>query len=149
MLHHFQHTPMMKHHHGHHHPHVVEYLRRDMCPPIREVVTSLIHGHFDLKFASDSACFSLLFYRLFHLFFESVRYVLRIFRSTVIARILPLTVFASRYLDSYCVIIDFGFGSEFSSLRMLTTYFENHLTCFDCCECRHYCLNLYEILIFL
>ena len=84
-------------HRRRHHPHVVEYLRRDMCPPIRKVVTS---GHFGLKFASDSAYLSLLFCRLFHLFFEPVRCVLRVFRPTVVAGMLPLTVFAPRCLDS-------------------------------------------------
>ena len=118
-----------------------------MCPPICKVVTSLIYDHFNLKFTSDSTCFSLLFCRLFHLFFKLIRCVLRVFSLIVVAGILLLIVFTPRYFDSYCVIIDFG--SEFSSLKMLTTYFENYLMCFDCCECRYYCSNLNEILIFL
>ena len=138
---------MMKHHHNHYHPHVIEYLRRDIYPLIREVVTPLIYNHFNLKFASSSIYISLLFCRLFHLFFKLVRYVLRVFRSTVVAEMLPLTIFTPRYLDFYCVISDFE--SEFLSLRILTTCFENHLTCFDCYKYRHYCSNLYEILIFL
>ena len=129
----FQHTPMMQHHHGHHHPHVVEYLRRDMCPPICKVVTPL--GHFGLEFASDSACLSLLFCRLFHLFFEPVRCILRVFRPTVFAGMLPLTVFAPRYLGSYCVMSDFESGFSGLCLGMLSACFEDHLTCFDCCEC--------------
>ena len=106
------------------HPHVVEYLRRDTCPLIRKVVTSLIHDHFGLEFASDSAYLSLLFCRLFHLFFESVRCVLGVFRSTVVAEMLPLTVFTPRCLGSYCVMSDFESG--FSGLRMLTACFEDH-----------------------
>ena len=118
------------------HPHVVEYLRRDIYPPICKVVTPRIHSHFNLKFTSDSAYLFLLFYRLFYLFFKSVRCVLRIFRLIVVAKILSLIVFISRYFDSYYVIIDFDdFESEFSSLRILSIYFENYLTCFNCCEC--------------
>ena len=143
-------APLHRCRHRRRHPHIVEYLRRDTCPPIRKVITPLIHGHFGLKFASGSAYVSLLFCRLFHLFFEPIRCVLRVFRPTVIAGMLPLTVFAPRCLGSYCVMIGFGsFGSGFSGLGMLTACFEDHLTCFGCCECRHCCPNLNEILIFL
>ena len=134
----------MQHHYSYYYPLIVEYLRRDMCPLIRKVVIS---DHFDLKFASDSLYLFLLFCRLFYLFFKLVRCVLKIFDSIVVAEMLILTMFTSRYLDSYCVMNNFE--SEFSSLKMLTTYFENYLTCFDCYKCRYCYSNLYEILIFL
>ena len=139
---------MIKHYHDHYHSYVVEYLRRDIYSLIREVVTSLIHDHFNLEFTSSSTYIFLLFYRLFYLFFKLIRYILKIFRLIVVAEILFLIIFISRYFNSYCVISDFE-SEEFSSLRILITYFENYLTCFDCCECRYYCLNLYKILIFL
>ena len=126
------------------------YLRRDMCSLIRKIVISLIYNYFNLKFASGSIYISLLFYRLIYLFFKLIRYVFRIFRLIVVARIFSLIVFTLRYLDSYYVIINFDdFESKFSNLRILIIYFENYLTYFNYYKCEYYYLNLYEILIFL